>query len=310
MSTPWHKQLNMDAETIGTPGQNLQGWNDIKWGTITDWFNLIKGTPVYFSTSTAATNVENLRTASTYKPYLPSQTFSSLIQNAEGLHFMNYETYMDFSIEIRNNQLFPVQLKVFRYVAKDSYIQDSGSVLSEFRDILTCIDKDITQLDYWSSSAETQNRANPLFKLSQLKGTKSGLMGQYYKIKKTDSIVLQPGQTIIVKHKLKMVMSYKKFKEAASKCGSTLATSSFLSGTLGGILFNTRGPLGIAAATSDTDGGFLDCTLQMAITRRNLTRLSKAHVPPTFTWSNPVDLEAGALQAAYQFGSAQKTETT
>lgn len=306
--TPWNTDMYMSATAI-TATVNQQGWLNIQWGSKSDWNNLVTKVPLGINPSTGAlvTGTDTRKTILTEQLVISDTMLATPDTVVAAKTIQVYHTLRH---EIRNNEAYPVYLKVYKYVAKmdDRDNTSTAPFIARLNAAVTRMEADTT-ID---KALETLDKNNPMFRLGMLKGPNKTVRDELhtmFKIQQYHSLRLDPGQTIIVQHKNKMSMP-----TAVLKSLQTGGNEAYLAGKLHGIVYCLRGCVGVSNS-ANTSGGFMPCAVQLMNQEITKSRWStRPDIKQTTSWQNPgislTDLVAatpGNTNVANQQTNAAKT---
>lgn len=306
--TPWNTDMYMSATSI-TCTVNQQSWLNIQWGSKSDWNNLVTKVPLgidpHNPTTILNTDTKSVTLTNQLVVSNTSLNSSDVVTGSNTL-----EVYHTLRHEIRNNEAYPVYLKIYKYVAKDADKDNTSTApfLAKLNTAVTNMEKD-SVID---RTLETLDKNNPMFRIGMLKGPNKrtkDIFHQSFKIQQFHNLRVDPGQTIIVQHKNRMIMPTSKLVDL-----QTGGAEAYLGGRLHGICYCLRGCIGVSNSAS-TAGGFMPAALQLMnqeITKARWTR--RPDIKPTTSWQNPgitlEDLVAatpGNTNVATQQTNAAKT---
>lgn len=275
--SPWNWYLKTEASHLQLT-ENVLTWGDTRWGKREDWTDIINRLP--FDRHTADTGIAvdgQIRSAADSNLVVPDVATNT----DHDLWHLTIQLIQTIHLEIRNNEQFPIYLKVYRYVYKESTANSP-----QYATTTDILDRSVTNMEQYTHDTETLNKNNPAFKLSMLElNGKSSLFKDYIKIQKYDMVKIEPGVTVHIYQKNRMIMPYNTYASAFDLAEA----NAVLGGRAHGILLCARGCLGVNEhlTTNQFDPGFMSGSLQIAKFIKSKYRWMTTTLPPTLHWSDP-----------------------
>lgn len=303
---PWHTTIDMTNTSISCD-VNAQGWFESNWGTRAQWEYRMDRTPILKSEGATKTT---MGTASNYTITGVDLLYPDATSNQDfALENNTFVCISEIKQEIRNNEQYPMYLWVYRYITKDSH--KAWGVANPF---LGHLDSSLSVLEAHNTDTETQNKENPAFRLGLLTNHGRGETGleQFFKIQNTNYLKLNPGQTVTVIQKNKMLLPMAQYKEWRTHG----TTTSFLSGRLHGIVLCLRGCVGVEdddGVGTSTKAGLMKGSLQIWQTRTWKTKYLRkpATAVPTYHWADaPTVTASNFVKAAFPGDSILNDQQT
>lgn len=275
---------------------NRNGWKQIYWGTKSDWNDIYLSTPMWkgpnagYTTTDAGTNTtgtnrplrigtENMHPFFPRAVPPPNGAQLSVGYNAL-LHVIHSMT-----IQVANNQEYPVYLTVYKVVAKEN--GDNNNHLP-----LDALQQSITEMEHFNLYTETQDETNLLFSMKDL--NKTNALNTVWKFKGRQKVKLNPGDVA----KISMSDNFK--IKVADWVNFSSQDLSFLAGRIHGFLFKLQGPLGkhktyTTPSFPSIAAGYLGANVQIAEYHTWKSRFESTTIPRIFTWEQAAEAAAPTL---------------